>query len=121
MSLNRVQIGTVTAQLSAEARHTPDDRQEIVKTITLSSGGYVPSVAVVDSGNCSDGETISYSGVVFTAVDWATVKGYWQNRTLVTVVGVDGATYGSCRVVIRQWTRNKHFASVAADIEIWRV
>ena len=119
--MNRLQIGTVTAQLSADARHTPDDRQELVKTITLSGGVCVPSVAVVDVGNCADGETISYSGVVFTATDWATVKGYWQNRTLVAVVGVDGVTYGSCRIVVRQWTHNKHFTSVAADIEIWRV
>ena len=119
--MNRLQIGTVTAQLSADARHTPDDRQELIKTITLSGGVYVPSVTVVDAGNCEDGETISYSGVVFTATGWATVKGYWQNRTLVTVVGVDGVTYSSCRIVVRQWTRNKHFTSVAADIEIWRV
>ena len=119
--MNRLQIGTVTAQLSTEARHTPDDRQELIKTITLSDGVYAPSVAVVDSGNCADGETISYSGVVFTAVDWATVKGYWQNRTLVTVVGVDGVPYSSCRIVVRQWTRNNHFTSVTADIEIWRI
>ena len=119
--MNRLQIGTVTAQLSAEARHTPDDRQEIVKTIVYSGGVFVPSVVAVDGGYCADGETISYSGVVFTAADWATVKGYWQGRTLVTVVGVDGATYSSCRIVVRRWTRNKYFTSVTADIEIWRV
>lgn len=119
--MNRLQIGTVTAQLSAEARHAPDDRQELVKTIVYSGGVFVPSVVAVDGGYCADGETISYSGVVVTAADWATVKGYWQNRTLVAVVGVDGVTYSSCRIVVRSWVRNKTFTSVTVDLEVWRL
>lgn len=119
--MNRLQIGTVTAKVSPDAKHTPDDRQELVKTISLTGGVYVPGVAVVDAGHSASGEIISYAGAVFKDADWATVKGYWQNRTLVSVISVDGVTYSSCRVIVRQWTRNKNFASVTADIDIWRV
>ena len=119
--MKRLIIGSVTALWTPdEPKVTPDDRQELVKTFTLSGGAYVPSVVVVDAGRTDDGEVKAYSGVKFTSTDWATVQGYAKTRTMVTVVGTDGVS-GLGRIVDKGSIENKHFNSVTADIEIWRI
>lgn len=119
--MKRLQIGTVTAMFTPEeARITSDDRQELVKTLSLDGGSIIPGVAVVDVGYCETGEVISYSGVKFKAADWSTVLGYATARTPITVVS-NGVAKTNCRLVLREWTESKRFNVVTANLEIWRL
>lgn len=120
--MNRLIIGTVTARLSpTDARTIPDDRQELVKTISYSGGAFVPSVVVVDGGYTTNGEITSYSGVKIAAADWSTILGYHTARTAVSVTGLDGVAVSGCRVKLLNWSNNKNFATYTADLEIWRL
>jgi len=120
--MNRLTIGTVTALLAPdEATSTPDDRQSLEKTFSYSGGAIVPGVLVVDGGTVASGRVDSYSGVKFSAADWATVLGYATNRTMVSVTGLDGVTVASCRVRVKQYQDQRRFNTVIADLEIWRV
>lgn len=120
--MKRLIIGGITVHLTPEdAKITPDDRQELVKTLSYVDGEFVPSTVVVDSGYNESGEVTSYTGVKLKTAGWSTIKGYWTARTLVTVVGIDGVSRNSCRVVVKSWSENKYFDSVTADIEIWRI
>ena len=120
--MSRLIIGTVTAFLTPdEITITPDDRQEKVNTTTYSGGAFMPSVSVIDGGMCESGQVGSISGAKFRAADWATIYGYWENRTPVTVSFTD-TTWTNCRIKLTRWTQSKKFGSVTtADIEIWRV
>jgi hypothetical protein len=119
--MNRLIIGTVTAQLTPdEATITPDDRREIVKTVTYSGGAFVPSVCVIDGGYCAAGQIDSYQNVKFKLSDWPTVLGYATARTLVSVTGIDGITESNCWVKIGQYMPQKKFNSMIANIEIGR-
>lgn len=118
----RLVIGTVTAIRSPdEAQVTPDDRQEMIKTVVYSGGAFTPSVLVTDGGALDDGAVISYSGIKFHASDWATIRGYWTDRLLVSVAGIDGELLTNCRIVLKQWKLDRKFKMVTADLEIWRV
>ena len=118
----RLIIGTVTAIRSPdEAQVTPDDRQELIKTVVYSGGAFTPSVLVTDGGTSGDGVIIGYSGIKFHAGDWATIRGYWTGRVLVTVTGIDGEQLTNCRIVLKQWKLDRKFNVVTADLEIWRV
>lgn len=120
--MNRLIIGAVTALLSpSEAQITPDDRQEKVKTVSYENGAFVPSSIVVDGGYFPGGLVESYSGVKFKASDWPAIYSYWASRTRVPVTGLDGAAADNCRIVLRGWTVSKHFGTVTADLEVWRV
>lgn len=97
----------------------PDDRQQLVKTVTNNG---VPSVTVEDYGVVSNGEVISLSAT-FSASDYTTLLGYWSARTLVTVVMDDGTTISNARIVVR---RSSYYDSMLSpfktvQLEIWRV
>ena len=118
----RLVIGTVTAIRSPdEAQVTPDDRQELVKTVAYAGGSFTPSIQVLDGGTSDQGAVISYSSIRFHAGDWATIRGYWTDRMLVSVVGIDGELLTNCRIVLKQWKIDRKFKVVTADLEIWRV
>ena len=118
----RLVIGAVTAMRSPdEAQVTPDDRQEMIKTVVYSNGAFTPSVLVADGGAFDDGSIISYSGIKFHASDWPTIRGYWTDRLLVSVTGIDGELLTNCRIVLKQWKLDRKFKVVTADLEIWRV
>ena len=120
--MNRLKIGTVTALLTPdEIRITPDDRQELIKTVEHTGGVFVPSVSVVDGGICATGAIMTASGVKFSAVDFGTVKGYWENRTLVAVTDLAGTQIDNCRIKITQWTENKKFDAITCDLEVWQL
>lgn len=76
---------------------TPDDRQEIVKTVT-SSG--TASVTVEDYGVVDNGEVISLSAV-FSNADYGTLKTWWSARNKVNVVLDDGTTINNARLVVK--------------------
>ena len=118
----RLVIGAVSALRSPdEAQVTPDDRQELVKTVAYAGGFFSPSVQVLDAETTDAGEVISYSGIKFQAGDWPAVRGYWSSRTLVSVTGIDGVLLTNCRIVLKQWKIDRKFRVVTADLDIWRV
>ena len=118
----RLVIGAVAAIRSPdEAQVTPDDRQELVKTVVYSGGAFTPSVQVLDGGMSDDGVVIGYSGIKFQAGDWPAIRGYWSSRTQVSVTGIDGVLLTNCRIVLKQWKLDRKFKVVTADLEIWRV
>jgi len=121
--MNRLIIGAVTALLTPdEPKVTPDDRQELAKTLIYTNGAFTPSVSVIDGGYCLAGAVMSLSGVKFKNSDWPTIYGYWTNRTKITLIDCAGNSTANCRVVLKAWTQNKYFSSViTADIEIWQV
>ena len=91
----------------------PDDRQDLVKTI---DGAYV-----VDNGCIANGDRLQGS-VVLTNANWATVKGYWTGRTLVTVIDEDGSTLSSMRVVVKGYKRYARFPTYwTVNFELWRI
>lgn len=118
----RLVIGAVTAMQSPdEAQVTPDDRQELVKTVVYAGGTFTPSAQVLDGGKSDSGTVIAYSGVKFQVSDWPVIYGYWADRTLVAVTGIDGVLLSGCRIVLKQWKPGKKFKVVTADLEVWRV
>ena len=121
--MNRLKIGTVTAFLTPdEISITPDDRQELVKTLEYSSGVWVPSVVAVDGGHCEEGAVMTLSGVKFRLTDWGTIYGYWTGRTSVSVADATGTVTSGCRVVVKGWKQSKRFKdTITADLEVWQV
>lgn len=120
--MNRLKIGAVTAMLTPdEIKITPDDRQEQVKTLAYSAGAWVASALVHDGGICESGEVMAVSGVKFRQADWATIYGYWQGRTAVSVTDLAGTVKTGCRIVLRGWSQSKQFATITADLEVWRI
>lgn len=115
-------IGTVQALTSPEAPEIKeDDRQELVKTLTLTGGVFTPSAEVVDMGYCEDGEVVVLTGVKYTSTDWETIKGYWTGRTLVSVTGTPGISGNNRRIVVKSHTEDKRWAIVTVNLEIWRM
>lgn len=108
-----MQIGTVTILQNENLAIVPDDRQTLVKII----GG----VTVEDYGVCANGEAISVT-VTLSDADWATVRGYWTNRTLVTVT-LDDNTSFTGRVVVKNITYADKLLPRYKKItmELWRV
>ena len=120
--MNRLIMGSVTALLAPnEAKITPDDRQEKVRTVSYENGAFVPSTVVVDGGYLPGGQVEGYSGVKFKAADWPTVYSYWASRAKVPVTGLDGKTADGCRIVLKGWATDKRHGVITADLEIWRV
>lgn len=92
---------------------TPDDRQQIIKII----GG----VIVQDNGLLVDGEVIGCQ-VVFDAVNWALVKGYWYSRTMVEVIDHAGISLGQKRVVVKKYSYIDKFTKFyTVTLEFWNV
>ena len=98
---------------------TPDDRQEIIKTVT-SSG--TASVTVEDYGVVANGEVISLSAV-FSSADYNTLKTYWSARNRVNVVLDDGTTINNARLVIRgtKYYDNLMPQYKTVNLEVWKV
>ena len=120
--MRRLIVGTVTAlRTPDDVKITPDDRQEKVQTMTYSAGTWVPSAIVHDGGVCENGEVMAISGVKFKQADWATIYGYWTGRTLVSVTDLAGTVKTGCRIVLRGWSQSKQFATITADLEVWRI
>ena len=90
---------------------TPDDRMSKIEII---DGVHVQDFGVVDAG-----QTIACT-VRLSAANWATVKGYWTGRTLVTAVDESGTSWTNRRVVVKSWTYVERFpAYVDVTLEFW--
>jgi len=94
----------------------PDDRQLIQPLVDP------PYNAAIDNGYHETGDTYTFSCVLSVA-DFATVKGYWINRTKVTVVNEDGEALSSCRIRILSYKPKEGFEKTykTVSIGIWRV
>lgn len=91
---------------------TPDDRQEIHKTID--------GVVVEDYGHKEDGDVISTT-VLLSYPNYVKVYNYWENRTKVKVVDASGRTWENMRVVIKSDTYvNRHESFHKVSLELWR-
>lgn len=122
--MNRLIVGTVTALYCPDKPKTkPDNRRTLEKTITydVSTGAFIPSVQVVDGGQTDAGAVTSYNGVEFAAADWDTFKGYCDDWTAVTVVDLRGVSTANCHINLLDFDDSKHFGSVSAIFEVWRV
>lgn len=93
----------------------PDDRMLMQPLIDS------PYNVVIDNGHKESGDKYSFSAD-FDTTNWALVKGYWENRTLVTVVMENGESVASMRVVVKSYTSIKYFETthVTATLELWR-
>lgn len=93
---------------------TPDDRQQLVKTIN--------GVVVLDFGRFENGDTRAVTAV-FDAANWALVQGYWTNRTKVTFVDEAGNSYTNCRIIVKSISYTERFETkrIEAALEVWRV
>lgn len=115
-----ISIGTVKSIGRAEnLQYIPDDRQELVKTVTSAGAS---SVAVEDAGYVADGQVISLSAV-FSDADFNTLSGYWTARTLVTVVLEDGTPISNARIVIKGYQYYDRLINdyKLVNLEIWKV
>lgn len=115
MATKHIKIGDVDSfKVVSPLEVIPDDRQELVKTLD--------SVYVVDNGYLENGSKLQGT-IILRAADWATVKSYWANRTLVNVIDQDNNTYLDCRVVIKSY---KHYSVEFPNhwlimFELWRI
>ena len=108
-----INIGTVKTLSVENWKVTPDDRQSIVETI----GG----VVVQDLGRVPAGDKFSCS-VNVRAVDAEIIFGYWNNRTLVTIIDEAGNIHENCRVVVKEYSYIPHFGNYYnLSLEFWRL
>lgn len=109
-----ISIGSVTSYRRPSSwQITPDDRQTKIEI--------VDGIHVEDEGIVAAGETIGCTAI-FSATSWVTVKGYWTNRTLVTVADESGTSYTNRRVVVKSWTYVERFPKyITATLEFWGV
>lgn len=109
-----INIGTAKTFKKPESwESTPDDRQSIIKII----GG----VYIEDNGFIPDGEVVSCQ-VTFNEANWAIVKGYWYNRTMVAVTDHAGHLLGNKRVVVKKYKYvDKHPRFYDVNLEFWSV
>lgn len=115
-----INIGTIKSiGKTSNLQVIPDDRQELVKTVT-STG--VSSVVVEDAGYVADGEVISLNAT-FSDTDFTTLKNYWINRTKVTVTLDDGTTINNARIVVKgyQYYDNLLSSFKSVNLEIWKI
>ena len=74
-----------------------------------------------DFGHISQGDKFSCT-VTLWASDMATITGYWDNRTPVTVIDEAGNTYSNMRVVVKGYSYLTGFKKyIKMNIEFWRV
>jgi hypothetical protein len=104
---------------SSELEFLPDDRQELVKTVTNTGQ---PSVIVEDYGYVPEGEVISLSAT-FSEVAYNNLLTIWKNRTQVTVRLDDGTTINNARIVIK---RIQYYDPLlnkykTVQLEVWRL
>ena len=89
---------------------TPDDRIELVKTVTNTGAS---NVVVEDYGVVANGEKITLTAV-FSNADYNALKTIWSARTLCTVTLDDGRVINNARVLIR---RTQYNESANADLQ----
>lgn len=108
-----VKIGDVRSMNDPQGEKiTPDDRQTMIEVYD--------GVVVQDWGRAEDGDRITWS-LQFDAKAWELVKGYWTNRTIVSITDAAKQTF-TARVLVRSWSRVSSFPDcVNAEIELWRV
>ncbi len=108
-----VQIGAVRSMNDPDSETiTPDDRQTLIAVV----GGAV----VQDYGYVQEGDKISWS-LQFSPAAWEIVRGYWRNRTLVSITDAAGETL-TAHIVIKSSSRVIRFAKyIKCQLEIWRV
>ena len=118
-----ITIGSATSIGNPDSSGTnPDDRQELVKTLSYSGGVFTGTAFALDMGHVAAGDVLTFTGVSFTAANWALVKAAWLGRTLVSVGDGAGNTLANCRVKVTKYNNIPKFAGfVAADLEVWRV
>ena len=115
-----IKIGSIQSVGSTQnLERIPDDRQQLVKTVTNNG---TPSVTVEDYGVVANGEVISCSAV-FSPADYTTLLGYWSARTRVRVEMDDGTVITDARIVLR---RSSYYDNLlngykTVQMEIWRV
>lgn len=108
-----IEIGAVKTLNVENWRVILDDRQSTLETI----GG----VVVQDLGRVPAGDKFSCS-VNVRAADADIIFGYWNNRTLVTVIDEAGNPHLNCRVIVKDYSYIPHFGNYYnLSIEIWRV
>jgi len=109
-----ISIGTAKSFKKPDSwENTPDDRQTMIKIV----GG----VHIEDNGLIADGEILSCQ-VVFNAVNWAIVKNYWVNRTMVEVIDHAGNALVSKRVVVKKYSYVDKFPKYyTVTLEFWSV
>lgn len=91
----------------------PDDRQTQIQTV----GG----VVVQDFGVVEEGEKYSCT-VTLPKTDAETIKGYWKNRTLVTLTDEGGEVYENVRVIVKRYGYLTGFKKyMKMGLEFWRV
>lgn len=95
----------------------PDDRQELVKTVS--------GAVAIDpwEGTKRDAGDVIQVTALFDSANDALVTGYWANRTRVTVVLDDGSTITNARIIVRRIQMVEQFYRThkRLTIEIWRV
>jgi len=93
--------------------NTPDERQTLIKII----GG----VYVEDNGLIPEGEILSCQ-VVFNGTNWAIVKEYWHNRTMVAITDHAGKMLGDKRIVVKKYKYvDRHLRFYDVSLEFWSV
>lgn len=94
-----------------------DDRQQLVKTVN----GAV-AIDGWDGSRADYGDVVSVSAV-FANADAEIVKGYWSNRTLVTVVLDNNETISNARIIVKNIKFPDLFEKKYQELnlEIWRV
>jgi hypothetical protein len=104
---------------TSDLETTPDDRQTLVKTVTSAGAG---SVVVEDYGVVANGEVVALNAN-WSAADYATLKGYWSNRTKVNITLDDGTTISNARIVIKgvSYADDVLNSYKKVNFEIWRV
>lgn len=112
-----ISIGTVTTVKDPDNWGiAPDDRQSLVQLIDA------PYASAIDAGRCPYGD--KYKGTItVSAADWATLSGYWINRTPVPVVTPEGESLTDCRFVAKSYSRHSWLLKEYINVmfEIWRV
>lgn len=109
----KIKIGDVETNSVENWKYEPDDRQTLVE---IQNG-----VVVQDFGRWEPGDKIECSCKMWRSV-WETVKGYWENRTLVTVTDEAGNTWEKMRVRVKSWGYLSKFPdTIDAELEFWRV
>lgn len=93
----------------------PDDRQTLQQVLDD------PYVVVIDNGRHESGDKRTFTAD-FDLTNFALIKSYWENRTLVTVILETGETIEGMRVLITAYTPIKYFETShrTVTIELWR-
>lgn len=104
---------------SSDLEIMPDDRQQLVQTVTNTGAS---SVTVEDYGTVANGEVISLTAT-FSASAYSTLRGYWTNRTPVSVILDDGTAISNARIIIKrvQYYDDLLNQYKKVSLEVWRI